>query len=351
MLSEVEHKQYSRHLLLNEIGLSGQKKLKQSRVLIIGAGGLGCPVLQYLTAAGVGTIGIIDHDIVDQTNLQRQILYSHNDIGKHKAIIAAKKLSGLNPYTVFKTYTDPLNTKNAINLFNDYDIIIDASDNFPTRYLINDAAILCNKPFVFGSIYKFEGQVSVFNYKNGPTYRCLYPNPPQPETAPNCSEIGVLGVLPGIIGCLQANEVLKMICDIGDVLSGKLLSYNALNMQQLILNITKNNSIIINNLNDNYDAICGISQQEYTLAELKTRKQTYKLLDVRSHLERDNHHIGGIHMPLDRLEQDYKTLPPHLDLVVYCQSGARSKKAITLLKEKGFTNTLINLKGGLVSNS
>ena len=219
-LSPEENIQYSRHLILNEIGEIGQKKLKASKVLVIGAGGLGCPILQYLTAAGVGTIGIVDFDTVDKTNLQRQILYTHKDIGAFKAEVAANRLAELNPFVNFKIYVEKLTNKNASNLFSSYDIVVDGSDNFPTRYLINDAAVLANKPVVFGSIYKFEGQVTVFNYQNGPTYRCLFPNPPQPSTVPNCSEIGVLGVLPGIIGSIQANEVIKIICEIGQVLSG-----------------------------------------------------------------------------------------------------------------------------------
>ena len=219
--------------------MEGQLKLKESKVLVIGAGGLGCPILQYLTAAGIGTIAIVDNDIVDQTNLQRQILYAHCDIGKFKAQIAAKKLSGLNPFVKFKVHTERLSSENALNLFTPYDIIIDASDNFPTRYLANDAAILAEKPLVFGSIFKFEGQISVFNYKNGPTYRCLFPTPPKPDTTPNCSDIGVLGILPGIVGCLQANEVIKMICGIGETLSGKLLTYDALTMQQQVFSFQK----------------------------------------------------------------------------------------------------------------
>jgi adenylyltransferase/sulfurtransferase len=233
-LSKAEQQQYNRHLILDEIGELGQLKLKKAKVLVIGAGGLGCPILQYLSAAGVGTIGVVDDDTIEKSNLQRQVLYSHDDIGDFKAEVAANKLAGLNPYVNFEIYLQRLNKEIAVELFLKYDVIVDGSDNFPTRYLVNDAAILTNKPVVFGSIFKFEGQVSVFNYNNGPSYRCLYPNPPKSEDVPNCSEIGVLGVLPGIIGALQANEVLKLVLGIGEILSGKLLTYNALNMQQLI---------------------------------------------------------------------------------------------------------------------
>lgn len=256
ILSQEENKQYSRHLILDEIGVIGQERLKASKVLVIGAGGLGCPILQYLTAAGVGTIGIIDNDTVDQTNLQRQILYTHTDIGKYKTEVAAKRLAKLNPFVNFVVYVEKLTNQNALNLFSCYDIIVDGSDNFPTRYLANDAAILTNKPLVFGSIFKFEGQVTVFNYQNGPTYRCLYPNPPQANTVPNCSEIGVLGVLPGIIGSIQANEVLKIICEIGEVLSGKLFTFNVLTMEQYKLNFKKNNAIKITGLENDYHFFC-----------------------------------------------------------------------------------------------
>ena len=259
MFSKEENAQYNRHFILDLIGIKGQKKLKKSKVLVIGAGGLGCPILQYLTAAGVGTIGIIDKDTVDQSNLQRQILFSIDDIGNPKASCAAKRLQQLNPFVTFKTYIEFLSSENALELFSEYDIIVDGSDNFQTRYLSNDAAVLTNKPLVFGAIFKFEGQVSVFNYNNGPTYRCLFPTPPSANSIPNCSDVGVLGVLPGIIGCLQANETLKIICELDEVLSGKLLSFNALNLQQNILKFSKNKDIHITELID-YDLFCGIEK-------------------------------------------------------------------------------------------
>ena len=350
-LSPEENNQYNRHLILSEIGEAGQLKLKQSKVLVIGAGGLGCPILQYLTAAGVGNIGIIDHDTIDQSNLQRQILYTHDDIGEYKAEVAANKLSRLNPFVNFEIFVQRLTSEIAVELFSKYDIIVDGSDNFPTRYLVNDASVLTNRPVVFGSIFKFEGQVSVFNYNNGPTYRCLYPNAPKPNEVPNCSEIGVLGVLPGIIGSLQANEVLKMICGIGEVLSGKLLTYNALTMQQLVLSFQKNDAIQIVDLDADYDFFCGLamSNLEITKDELKKSLEQYNLLDVREDYERAQHHIGGRHIPLGELANRASEVSQEKDLVVYCKAGVRSKMAIDILKDKGFRKQLLNLKGGILS--
>ena len=350
-LSQEENKQYNRHLILEDIGEDGQLKLKQAKVLVIGAGGLGCPILQYLTAAGVGKIGIIDHDTIDQSNLQRQILYSHDAIGQFKAEVAAQRLSGLNPFVNFEVYLQKLTSEVAIELFSKYDIVVDGSDNFPTRYLVNDAAVLTNKPVVFGSIYKFEGQVSVFNYNNGPTYRCLYPNAPKPNEVPNCSEIGVLGVLPGIIGSLQANEVIKLICGIGDVLSGKLLTYNALSMQQLILSFQKNESIQVTELDADYDFLCGLpkSNLEITKNELESNLEYYNLLDVREDYERAQHHIGGQHIPLGDLKHRLDEVSQDKDLVVYCKAGMRSKMAIEIIKDSGFKMQLLNLKGGILN--
>jgi len=350
MLSKQEQQQYNRHLILNEIGESGQLKLKQAKVLVIGAGGLGCPILQYLTAAGVGSIGIIDHDTIDQSNLQRQILYSHDDIGKFKAEVAANKLSRLNPFVNFEIFVQRLTSEIAIELFSKYDIVVDGSDNFPTRYLVNDTAVLTKKPVVFGSIFKFEGQVSVFNHKNGPTYRCLYPNPPKPNEVPNCSEIGVLGVLPGIIGSLQANEVLKMICGVGEVLSGKLLTYNALTMQQLVLSFKKNETIQITGLDADYSFFCGLpkSSLEITKGELEKNLEQYNLLDVRENYEHAQYNIGGQHIPLGELANRNIEVSQEKDLVVYCKAGVRSKMAIEILKDKGFAKQLLNLKGGIL---
>lgn len=347
-LSKEEHKQYNRHIILDEVGLEGQEKLKAAKVLVIGAGGLGCPILSYLTAAGVGTIGIVDHDVVDQSNLQRQVLFTQTDIGSPKVEAAHRRLSALNPFVWFNLYKEELTRLNAIELFSDYDIIVDGSDNFPTRYLVNDAAVISNKPIVFGSIFKFEGQVSVFNYQNGPTYRCLYPNAPSADEVPNCSEIGVIGVLPGIIGSLQANEVIKMICGIGDVLSGRLLIFDALSLRQSILKFKKNPEIIIEALETDYDMFCGIEQiTEITLTELKKSGSKYQLLDVRTDIEREDENIGGIHIPLQELETRYIEIDTDKPIVVYCKAGMRSAHAIHFLETIGIKNQLINLKGGL----
>ena len=342
-----EKQQYKRHLILEEIGLEGQLKLKKAKVLVIGAGGLGCPILQYLSAAGVGSIGIIDNDVVEQSNLQRQILYTHQDIGKNKAESAFKHLQLLNPYIKFDVYRTRLTKDNALDVFEKYDIIIDGTDNFPTKYLINDAAVLANKPIVFGSIYKFEGQVSVFNYKNSATYRCLYPTPSKPNEVPNCSDIGVLGVLPGIIGALQANEVLKIICQIGDVLSDKLLTYNLLTMQQTLFNFKKNDASQIKALDNDYEFACGVSKDNLviTLSALEKQVGRYNLLDVREDSERQLYNIGGQHIPLGELANRINEIIKDKDIVVYCKSGVRSKRAIEILKEKGLENTFLQLEG------
>ncbi len=349
MLSKSEQKIYSRHLLLDEIGVEGQEKLKQAKVLVVGAGGLGCPILQYLTAAGVGTIGIVDGDTVDVTNLQRQILYTIDDVGKSKAKCAANRLKQLNPYVKFNLYEEFLTTENALNIFEQYDIVVDGSDNFQTRYLCNDAAVITNKPLVFGSIFKFEGQVTVFNYNEGPTYRCLYPTPPSHGSVPSCSEIGVLGVLPGIVGSYQANETLKIIIDIGDILSGKLLTFNALTMNQMVFAFSKNEAMKITALEANYDVFCGVPQidEEITIETLNESLASYNLLDVREDWERELDHIGGQHIPLNDLTTKYSEINTNKPIVVYCKSGIRSKRAIEFLEGTLKNVTLINLKNGI----
>jgi len=351
MLHKEENIQYSRHILLEEIGVRGQEKLKSAKVLVIGAGGLGCPILQYLTAAGIGTIGIIDDDEVDQTNLQRQILYTIEDIGRSKAKVASERLSKLNPFVFFKVYEEKLDRDNALDLFSEYDIIVDGSDNFPTRYLVNDACVLVNKPLVFGSIFKFQGQVSVLNYEDGPTYRCLFPSPPAPDAVPNCSDIGVLGVLPGIIGSLQANEVIKIIVGIGEVLKGKLLYFDALTLQQQVLSFKKNDHIEINQLEDDYAFFCGIDSsiiEEISVSILKKDIDNYQILDVRSSEEINRFNIGGIHIPLSNISVRVSELNNQKPIVVCCQSGVRSKKAIQIIREKRDDLHLINLKDGIL---
>lgn len=348
MLSSEEKTQYNRHLILNKIGLEGQLRLKRAKVLVVGAGGLGCPILQYLTAAGVGNIGVLDHDTIDQSNLQRQVLYTHSDIGKSKAETAVKRLTGLNPFVNFNIHNEALDTDNVIEIFEEYDIIVDGTDNFPTRYLINDAAILTEKTLVFGSIFKFDGQVSVFNHKDGPTYRCLYPTPPPPDAVPNCSQIGVLGVLPGLIGTLQANEVIKIICELGDILSGKLLTLNALTLEQSTFTFEKDDAIRITRLEDDYEVLCGITAEVKTmsLVEIKNTIQEPLFLDVRTNQERNNEILieNSTHIPLELLPTQMKTLPKHRSIIVFCTIGQRSKKAVGYLKDNGFENELICLK-------
>lgn len=348
MLTSEEKKQYNRHLILDKIGEKGQLKLKKAKVLVIGAGGLGCPVLQYLTAAGVGTIGIIDNDVVDQSNLQRQILYTIDDIGISKALTASKRLSKLNPFVKFEVYQEKLTRENAISIFEKYDIIVDGSDNFSTRYLTNDASVITKKPLVYGAIFKFEGQVSVFNYNGSGSYRCLYPTPPKPDESPNCSEIGVLGVLPGIIGSLQANEVIKMICEIGEVLTNKVLIYDTLTMRQLTLKFEKSEKVNITTLEEDYDFFCGIKsiENEITLDEIEKNKKLYSLLDVREEYEHEAYNIGGQNIPLKELKDRLDDIDTKKPIVVYCASGIRSKKAIDFLKKNNKNRTLINLKNG-----
>ena len=352
-LSPAEKNQYHRHLILDQIGKEGQLKLKNSKVLVIGAGGLGCPVLQYLTAAGVGTIGIVDGDTVDQSNLQRQILYIIDDIGKSKAETAAQRLSKLNPFVDFKTYNTFLNKENTLEIFKEFDIVVDGSDNFPTRYLVNDACVLANKPLIFGSIFKFQGQVAVFNYKGSGTYRCLFPNPPAPDAVPNCSDVGVLGVLPGIIGNFQANEAIKLITNIGEPLINKLLYFDALTLQQQLLQFEKNDTIKVTKFEDNYDFFCGIqpkkNRNSISAEAYLKNKENYHLLDVRSDSEFEEENIGGQHIPLDELDDRMGEIPNSKILVVMCGSGKRSVSAIELLLENNYPKTLMNLEGGITS--
>ncbi|MGB2129446.1 MAG: molybdopterin-synthase adenylyltransferase MoeB [Flavicella sp.] len=354
MFTKEENTLYNRHFILDKIGKKGQLKLKKSKVLVIGAGGLGCPILQYLTAAGVGTIGLIDNDTVSRSNLQRQILYTTEDIGKLKTNCAVRRLQQLNPFVNFKTYKALLTVENAIELFSQYDIIVDGSDNFQTRYLSNDAAILTKKPLVYGAIYKFEGQVSVFNYNNGPSYRCLFPTPPSANSIPNCSDIGVLGVLPGIIGTLQANEVLKIICELNGILSGKLLTLNSLSLQQNILQFSKTKNANITKLLDNYAVFCGIetnSFHEISPKELKEELPTgnFTLLDVRKKIERETFHIGGLHIPLHQLQDQMALLKDIDTIIVYCQVGQRSRIATKILLEKYPNKIIKNLTGGITA--
>ncbi len=362
MLTDQEKYRYSRHLLLDKVGELGQEKLKSAKVLVIGTGGLGCPVLQYLTAAGVGTIGIIDFDKVDETNLQRQILFTINDIGKNKAITAKERLEQLNPLVKFNVYAEKLTSKNALQIFKNYDVVVDGTDNFSTRYLVNDACVISQKSLVYGAIYKFEGQVSVFNYKNGPSYRCLFPEPPKAGSVPSCSDVGVIGVLPGIIGTQQANEVIKIILEIGTPLSGKLLMYDALNGSSTVLNINRSEEQIqkvlasaIDFENNDYELFCGIKplviKEEITSSELKQllENEAVQLLDVREEWEQpkiENYEV--LNIPLNQIPVCLTQIGKTKKTVVICQHGIRSLKAIEFLKANGYTN-LINLTGGMAT--
>ena len=337
-------KRYNRQTILPQIGEGGQDKLSNAKVLIVGAGGLGCAVLPYLTSAGIGAVGIIDHDIVDETNLQRQVIYKESSIGKSKVEEARKQLIGLNSTINIKTYNEKLIPKNAIELFKQYDIIVDATDTISLRYLINDACVITNKPFVYGSVFRFEGQVSVFNYKNGPTYRCLYPN--SNTTVQNCAEVGVLGVVVGMIGMFQANEVIKMILDIGEVLSGELLIYNSLTNNQDKFKFQKNNSIVID------EPFFENEYLEEASIEIEAEKALEKkclFLDVRELHETPILNLeNSIQIPLSNLTNNLNQLNKEDEILIYCQSGIRSLQAVKILKEHQFKKVQ-SIKGGVLA--
>jgi len=357
--SKGELKQYSRHFVLPQFGLDGQRKLKAASVIVVGAGGLGCPVLQYLVAAGVGHIGILDFDTVSTSNLQRQVLYGVADIGKPKARQAAEKLEKLNPHIKLQVIEDKISSGNALSLLGPFDIIVDCTDNFPTRYLLNDAAVLLGKPLVYGSIFRYEGQVAVFNLGQSANYRDLYPAPPAPGSVPNCEEGGVLGVLPGIIGCLQANEVLKIIAGIGMPLANKVLLLDTLNMETNVVkypNREGRNSI--KKLID-YESFCGINNttntmgiKEITVAELKAIKENgevFQLIDVREEYECEICSIGGEHIPLGDIPNSIDKISRDKKVVLHCRSGSRSTNTIKWLEKNHHFDNLYNLKGGIMA--
>ncbi len=348
MFSEEEKERYSRHFLLQDFGEDGQQKLKNARVLVIGAGGLGCPALQYLAAAGVGTIGIVDGDEVGLSNLHRQILYTNQDIGQNKAVVASYKLQQINPHITTEVFEEFLNIENALDIIDQYDVVLDGSDNFEARYLVNDACVILGKPFVYGAILKFEGQVSVFNYQDGPTYRCLFPEPPKGILIPNCAEVGVIGVLPGLIGSYQANEAIKIITGIGNTLSGRLLMIDALQMSHHSIQIKlvpENKQISDLKM---YEVQCGSSGNLVTPAEVGRllEQADVAVLDVRTDLEFQKDNIGGLNIPLASLEEQIHQLDKDKSYLVICQSGVRSRQAINTLNAKGF-HQLYDLKGGL----
>lgn len=364
-LNEGEVEQYRRHLSLQDFGLESQIKLKNSSVLVIGAGGLGCPVLQYLVAAGVGKIGIVDNDVIESSNLQRQILFDHDDIGSPKAKVAAAKLTRLNPFIKIHPIIERLKKENAEFLFGGYDLIVDGTDNFSSRYLINDACILFEKPLIHGSIHLFEGMVSVFNFQGGPTYRCLFPEQPDSSSIPSCAEAGVLGVLPGIIGCMQAMEAIKVITGRGQPLSGKILSYNSLSNGTRIINLQAlPQSREIKELPDSCEPSCSDSSpkiclnkkiveiSEDELREMMAKKKDLQILDVREDWERIQSRIDpSLHQPLGTLVNSVPVSPldcliPEKEVVVYCKAGVRSRMACEALQSIGF-NHLFNLSPGM----
>lgn len=353
MLSKEELLRYARHLSLDNVGITGQEKLKSAKVLVIGAGGLGTPILQYLTAAGVGTIGIIDHDVVNESNLQRQVLYSTEDVGKSKVFVAIERLHQLNPFVTFIPYETALSVENALEIFQQYDIVLDGTDNFPTRYLVNDACVILNKPFVHGSIFKFQGQISVFNYQNGPSYRCLYPTAPSAEEAPNCSEVGVLGVLPGVIGTKMATECLKMILGIGTILSGMVEVIDVLQNQNLSLKINRNEANFQSSkLEASYDAICNdIMELKATITPQELNQHIDSkdviILDVREDFELDICSFENpLHIPLGQIPTRWNEIPKDTSVIAVCHHGIRSANAIAYLEQQGFEN-LSNLEGGI----
>jgi len=364
MLSTQEKIRYARHYNLPNFGEQQQLALKSAKVLVVGAGGLGSPVLLYLAASGIGTIGIIDHDTVDLSNLQRQVLYKTTDIDASKAEIAAKRVKALNPNINVVTYTSPLTTDNALEVISNYDIVADGTDNFPTRYLVNDACVMLGKINIYASIYQYEGQVSVFNYKHqdgtvGPHYRDLYPTPPAPGLVPDCASGGVLGVLAGIVGNFQALEVIKCIANIGEPLIGKLLIYDALTSKSRILKFAKTSSVAVTQL-INYEDFCGLPNiknnsmsgiKSITVTELnewRTSGKEHQLVDVREQHEIDFTNIGGDHIVLGDILSRHNEIKKDIPVVIMCRSGSRSAAAINALSREGFDN-LHNLEGGILA--
>ncbi len=366
-LSKEEILRYSRHLIMPEVAMEGQLKLKQAKVLLIGAGGLGAPLALYLAAAGVGTLGIVDFDVVDFTNLQRQIIHDTNDVGRPKLESARDTLHDINPHVEVIAHEARLTSENALEIFKDYDIVADGTDNFPTRYLVNDACVLLGKPNVYGSIFRFEGQASVFYAEQGPCYRCLYPEPPPPGLVPSCAEGGVLGVLPGIVGCIQAIEVIKLILGTGQPLIGRLLLFDALGMKFRELKLRKNPDCpicgehpTIKELID-YEEFCGIrgEEQEYTttvpeitareLKQMMDEKKPFVLIDVREPHEYQICQLPGAQLiPLGEIPRRMHELNSADEIVVHCKMGGRSAQAVDFLMKSGFRK-IRNLKGGILA--
>ena len=365
-LSKEEIERYSRHLIIPEFGMQGQRRLRKSSVLCIGTGGLGSPLTLYLAAAGIGRLGLVDFDVVDATNLQRQILHGTGDIGRSKLDSARDSIRDINPHVQVDTYNTRISAENAMDLIAPYDLVVDGTDNFPTRYLVNDACVLLDKPNVYGSIFRFDGQASLFHAKHGPCYRCLYPEPPPPGLVPSCAEGGVLGILPGIIGVIQATEAIKWLTGIGDPLIGRLLTFNALSMTFREFKLRKDpdcplcgDQPTITELVD-YDEFCGIGGgtellsaiEEVSPRELKAEIQagrSHLLLDVREPHEFEICRLAdGMLIPLGQLEARLGELDRAADIVVYCRSGARSAQAVKMLEAAGF-DRVRNLVGGTLA--
>ena len=364
-LSNEEIRRYSRHLILPEFGMEGQRRLKQGSVLIVGTGGLGSPLALYLAAAGVGHIGLVDFDVVDESNLQRQIAHGTSTIGVKKTESARQRIADLNPHVEVTTYETQITSENALELMEPYDVIIDGTDNFPTRYLTNDASVMLGKPNVYGSIFRFEGQATVFHPKaGGPCYRCLYPEPPPPGLVPSCAEGGVLGVLPGVIGTIQATEAIKLITGIGETLAGRLMLYDAFNMKFRELKLRRNPACPVCGENPtvteliDYEVFCGITPElaapqgeEMTpldVAAWLDKPNKPFLLDVREANEWEIGHLpGATRISVNELPERLNELDSAIEMVVYCRSGVRSAKAIDILKQAGFRK-LTNLAGGIL---
>jgi sulfur-carrier protein adenylyltransferase/sulfurtransferase len=363
-LSSGELKRYARHLILPEVGVEGQKKLKAASVLIVGVGGLGSPLALYLAAAGVGRIGLVDFDVVDESNLQRQILHSSHDIGRSKLASAQDRILAANPNVRVDAHNERLTSANALDIIEDYDVVVDGTDNFPTRYLINDACVLLKKPNVYGSVFRFEGQASVFDATRGPCYRCVYPAPPPAELVQNCADAGVIGVLPGIIGTLQASETIKLILGIGNALIGRVLMFDALSarFRETIVKRDPDCPVCgthptITSLID-YEKFCGNTKssssnnnpkEEMTVQELKARLDKgddIVLLDVRQPDENAFVNIGGVLIPLGELQRRFKELDPSKEIVAYCHHGIRSMQAVHVLRQAGFMK-VESLSGGI----
>ncbi len=366
--SKEELARYNRHIIIPEFGLAAQQKLKAAKVLVVGSGGLGSPVLLYLAAAGIGTIGIVDFDVVDDSNLQRQVLFGVSDIGKPKVEAAKARLQALNPHINFILHNTQLTSQNALDVIKDYDVVADGTDNFPTRYLVNDACVLLGKTNVYASIFQFEGQVSVFNYRYpngdfGPNYRDLYPTPPPPGLVPSCAEGGVLGVLPGIIGSLQALEVIKVITGVGEPLAGRFYIFDASGFESRTFTISRRDDNPLNGKNPtitqliDYEQFCGVKAVEKPvkeitpreLTELQEKGVTYQLIDVREPYEYEIVNIGAELIPLATVAEQAERINKNIPVIVHCKMGGRSAKAIRELEDKFGFNNLFNLKGGILA--